>query len=126
MLRDGGRNGIMRARLIPVAIGTRIAKQAIDQDARARALIAVDHDTGGIGERRSHRLLYRLSFEAHIALAEYDALHAPPARHQLEAFAQERRVVGLALVVKEMDRCEIAFAALGRRQTTEAADRDRA
>ena len=40
--------------------------------------------------------------------------------------ARIRRVVGLAPLVEQMDRREIAFAALRRRKPAEAADRDRA
>src|SRR6266571_103652 len=47
---------IMRARLIPVTVGSHAAEQPVDQDAGAGALVAVDHDAGGIGERGAHRL----------------------------------------------------------------------
>src|SRR6266852_3928304 len=122
VLRHGGGNRIVRARLVPVAVGPRLAEQTVDQDARTGALVAVDHDAGGIGERRLHGLPRGLAFEALVAPAEYDALHAPPARHQLKAIAEIWRVVGLALVVEQMDRGEIAFAALGRRQSAETSD----
>src|SRR6266478_7598067 len=57
MLRHGGGHRVMRTRLVPVAVGTGISEQAADQDPRARALVAVDHDAGGVGERRAHRVL---------------------------------------------------------------------
>ena len=126
MLRHGGGDRVVRLRLIPVAVGTRIAEQPVDQDARAGALVAVDHDAGGIGERRAHRILRVQAFETFVAGTKHDALHPPPARHQFKPIGEKRRVVALGLLVEQMDRREIAFAALGRRQPAEAADRDRA
>jgi hypothetical protein len=112
--------------LIPVAVRPVVAEQAIDENAGARALIAVDHDAGGIGERGLYRFLDASPFEAIVAFAIDDALHAAPARHQLEAIGKERRVVGLAVVVEQVDRREIALAAPGGSEAAEAADRDRA
>ena len=42
MLRYGSRDRIMRARLIPVTVRPVIAEQAVDQDPRARPLVAVE------------------------------------------------------------------------------------
>src|SRR5215475_13031196 len=92
MLRYSRRDRIMRAWLIPIAVRPRIAEQPVDQNAGARALVAVDHDAGGIGERCANRLLCVSAFETHIALAEHDALHPPPAGHQFEPVGEERRV----------------------------------
>src|SRR5258706_11069318 len=55
MLRYRRRDRVMRARLIPVAVRTGVSEQPVDQDARARALVAVDHDAAGVGERGPHR-----------------------------------------------------------------------
>src|SRR6266700_2547658 len=84
VLRDGGRHGVVRTRLVPIAFRARTAEQPVDQDARAGALVAVDHDAGGIGERGGDGLLRAQAFKALIAFPEHDALHPPPARHELE------------------------------------------
>ena len=85
VLRHRGGDRVVRARLIPVTVRARRAEQAVDQDAGAGALVAVDHDAGGVGERRAHRVLRAQAFEALVAGAKHDALHPPPARHQFEA-----------------------------------------
>src|SRR5260370_17063650 len=53
MLRHRGCDRVVRARLIPVTVRARVCEQPVDQDARARALVAADHDAGGIAERRA-------------------------------------------------------------------------
>src|SRR5947209_20422165 len=83
-------NRIMRARLIPVTVRPCRAEQAIDQNTRAGALIAIDHDTGGIGQRRAHGRLGAQSLEALVAGSEYDSLHPPISRHQYEPGRHER------------------------------------
>ena len=80
----------------------------------------------GSASAAPHRGLRAQAFEARIAGAKHDALHPPPARHQFETVGEEWRIVGLGVLVEQMDRRQIAFAALGRRQAAEAADRDRA
>src|SRR3954462_9035204 len=79
VLCDRRGHRVMRAWLVPVAFRARTTKQPVDQDARAGALVAVDHDAGGISERRGNGLLRAMPFEALVVLTEHDALHAPPA-----------------------------------------------
>jgi len=53
------------------------------------ALIAVDHNTAGIGDCGTHSLLHAQPLKTLVALLKYDALHPAPARHQLDALAQK-------------------------------------
>ena len=124
MLRYRRGDRIVRARLIPVAVGPGLAEQPVDQDAGAGALVAVDHDAGGISQCGAHCGFGAQPLETLVALAEHDALHSPPTRHQFEPGTEKRRVVALGVLVEQMDRRKVAFAALGGRETTEAADRD--
>src|SRR6478735_11909352 len=124
VLCDGRGYRVVRAWLVPIAFRARTTEQPVDQDARAGALIAVDHDAGGISERRDDGVLRAVAFETLVALAEHDALHPSPTRHELESFDEIRRIVSLALVVEQMDRRQIAFAAPCRRKSAETADRD--
>ena len=78
----------------------------------------------GSASAAPHRFARVASCEARVVGAVHDALHAPPALDEFEAFAQKRPVVGSGLVVEQMDGREVAFAALRRRQSAEAADRD--
>src|SRR3954471_11871899 len=111
VLCDGRGHRVVRAWLVPIAVRARTGEQPVDQDARAGALVAVDHDAGGISERRDDSVLRAVAFETLVALAKHDALHPSPARHELESFDEVRRIVNLALVVEQMDRRQIAFAA---------------
>src|SRR3954465_935789 len=111
VLCDRRGHRVVRAWLVPVAFRARATEQPLDQDARAGALVAVDHDAGGISERRDDGVLRAVAFETLIAFAEHDALHPPPARHGLESFDEVRRIVSLAFLVDKMDRRHRAFAA---------------
>ena len=126
VLRHGGGDRVVGLRLVPVAIRSDVAEQPIDQDARAGALVAVDHDAGGIAECRAHGVLRAQSLETLITGAEHNALHPPPARHQFKSLAKKRRVVAIGFFIEQMNGRKIAFAAFCRRQSAEAADRDRA
>ena len=55
MLGYRGGDGVVRLRLVPVAVGTRACEKTIDQNTGAGALIAVDHNTAGVGERGAYR-----------------------------------------------------------------------
>src|SRR5215475_1559530 len=63
MLRHGSRHRIVRARLVPVAVGTRAIEQAVNEDAGACPLVAVDHDAGWVRERSAHRAFRVQSLE---------------------------------------------------------------
>ena len=123
-LRHRGGDRVVRARLVAVAGRPRAGEQLVDQHARAGAGIAVDHQARRIGERRLDRLGRAAAREARVARPVDEALHALPALHQREARAQQMRVVDAARGIDEMHRREIAFAALGRRDAAQAADRD--
>src|SRR4051812_45654490 len=125
VLCDGRGHRVVRAWLVPIAFRAHTTEQPVDQDARAGALVAVDHDAGGISERRDDGVLRAVTFETLVTLAEHDALHPPPAWDELESFDEVRRIVGLALVVEQMDRRQIAFAAPCRRKSTETTDGNR-
>src|SRR5213080_3491965 len=111
---------------MPVAVRAHAAAQPVDQAARACPLVAVDHDAGRVGERGADSVFGADTLETPVALAEYDALHAPPSRHEFEPITEIWRVVGLSLLVEQMNRRKIALAAFGGRQSAEAADGDRA
>src|SRR5438093_11376295 len=84
VLRDRSRHRTVRARLIPVTVRARAAEQPVDQDPRACPLVALDHDAGRVGERGADSVFGADTLETPVALAEYDALHAPPSRHEFE------------------------------------------
>ena len=114
----------MRFRLVGIALGLLSAEQPIDQDARARSGIAVDHQAGIVRERGLHRLFGGLSFEALVARAKEKALHALPAFHERKAGREQMLVVNAGSRIDEMHRREIAFAALRGADAALAADRD--
>jgi hypothetical protein len=60
--------GIVRLGLRPVAGWARATQQAIDQDARAAAGVAADHETARFGEHLRHSRLKRSALEAAIAI----------------------------------------------------------
>src|SRR5262249_59034804 len=64
------------------------------------------------------------SGEADVVVAVHEALHALPALHQCEAFAQQVCVVDSTCRIEEMHRRQVALSALGRGETAHAADRD--
>src|SRR5690606_12565189 len=98
-----------------------IAEQQIDQDARSRALVAVDHQAGWVGKRRTHRALRIEAFETIVAGAVDDPLHAPPAGHEFQPLSKKRLVVASGLLVQEVYRRQVAFAAPGRGKPAKAA-----
>ena len=110
--------------LVPVALGPGAVEKPVEQNARARALVAIDHQACFIAQRKGHRPARIKASKARIIRAMHDPLHAPPSLDQFQPFAQERPVVCLGLVIEEMNGREIAFAALGRSQTAETAHRD--
>src|SRR5438270_44193 len=55
MLCDGGRYGIVRARLIGIADRLDAAEKAVDEHPRTGTGIAVDHQNSGIGQCRLQR-----------------------------------------------------------------------
>src|SRR5262245_53565554 len=114
----------MRPGLIAVARRPRASEKLVDQHTRARARVAVDHEAGRVGERGLDGVLYIAAFEARVASAKHEALQALPAFHQREAGAEKMRIVDAGLRIDEVHRCKIAFAALGRRNAPEAADRN--
>ncbi len=69
-LRHRSRDRVVRARLVGVSRAASSPDQLVDQDARAGAGIAVDHEARGIGQRGFHRLFGALSLEALVAGAE--------------------------------------------------------
>jgi len=124
-LRHRGRDCIMRSRLVPVPVWASLTEQAVNQDARASPLIAIDHDAGGIGDCRTHSLFGTQTLKTLIAFSKHDSLHTAPARHQFEPLSQKRYVVSFSPVVEQMDRRKIAFAAFRGRQSAETANRNR-
>src|SRR5688572_25383698 len=93
LLHHGGGDGVVRARLHGVAGRLRVAEQALDERARAAALIAVDHHARWVRHRRGDRLGGVAAIEARVATAKDDALQAPVAGNQLEAGCEEGPVV---------------------------------
>src|SRR6478735_5192879 len=123
-LRDRGSDGIVRARLIPIARRFHAFEQLVDKHTRAGALVAIDHVAVLIGKRGSDRIIDALPLKTCIALPEDDALHAPPAFDERQAVVEKWRVIRAALCVEEMRGRDVAFAAPRRMQSAERADRD--
>ena len=77
-LRDRSGDRIVRFRLIGVSRRPRTIEQLVDQDARASAGIAVDHQRGGIGQNDFQRFLRAAALKSRITGPEQYALHPPP------------------------------------------------
>ena len=73
--RDG--HGVMRFGLGTVSGGARALQQAVDQNPGAASGIAVDHQTGVVGQHDPDDLFQRMILEAGIARTEYDACKRP-------------------------------------------------
>ena len=110
MLGNCGGDGIVRTRLIPVAIRPRPSQQAIDQNARPRTLIAIHHQARRITQRRADGFFGTASLKSFVTGAKHDALHPPIARHQLKTLNKKGCVVSIRLFVEQMDRRKIALA----------------
>ena len=81
-----------------------------EQNARARALIAVDHDRLIIGQHGGQRRIRPAPLETRVAGAKQQSLHPPPAWYQAHALAEERCIVTVAFGVRQVDRRDVAFA----------------
>ncbi len=124
LLRHRGGDGVVGARLVPVARRLRALEQAVDQRARAGARVAVDHEALGGSEGSRHGGVEVLVLESCVTLAEDEALQATPAPDQRQPLAEEGAVVEAALRVEQMDRRDVALTALQRRESALASERE--
>ncbi|GJE44266.1 hypothetical protein AEGHOMDF_3454 [Methylobacterium soli] len=114
-LRHRRRHRVVGAGLVPEAGGPDALQQTLDEEAGARAGVAVDHDRIRIRQDRPHRRLRAGAGKARVVRTVDHALHSPPARREAQAGAEEGRVVEAAGGVEEMHRREVALAPLQRR-----------
>src|ERR1700687_903554 len=124
MLCDGGRYGIVRARLIGIADWLGTAEKAVDEHTRAGTGIAVDHQNSGIGQCRLQRGLGAKALKARIARTKHKALHAPPARDQRQPRFEQMLVVDTSRGIDEVNRRDVAFAAACGIDAAKAGGRD--
>jgi hypothetical protein len=125
-LGDACGHGVMRARLIGIARRLGAAQEAVDQDARAGAGIAIEHQNRGIGQGGAQCGFRAAAREARIAGPKHKSLHAPPARNEAQSGREQMLVVDAASRIDEMNRRNIAFAAACRTYAAKTADGDRA
>src|SRR5258706_14091952 len=71
-------------------------------------------------------MMHGLAAKPRIAAAKYEALHTLPARMEGNPRADQMAVIFPAHCIEQVHRCDVAFAALCRCDTTHAADGDRA
>src|SRR5262249_9166150 len=91
--------------------------------ARAGAGVAVDHQGRLVGQNNFQRFVRAATLKASVTWPEHKALHPSPARDEEEAFGRKMLVILSARWIDEMDGGYVAFTAIGRGHTTQAANR---
>ncbi len=120
-LRDGGGDRVVISRLHGVARRLLALEQPVDEHARPAALIAVDHHARRVAPRDRDGVARGPAFEARVAAAEHDALHASVAGHEIHRVGQKRAIVFTRLQIQEVNARDVAFAAFRRFEPGRAA-----
>src|SRR5262249_11115270 len=99
-LRDACGDTIVRTRLVPIACGSGVFQETINEQTRPGALVSIHHDTVRIGQRRNDRRFQRWTLKTMIAPPENEALHPSPAGKETGCVGKERMIVVASFRIK--------------------------